>query len=79
MLKIFISHNTEDLDVYFKKSHQALMKLGEVIVNSSERDLDTGEIIAAAQGCQVVICHRSTHGKAAILLPLFVWAIASKA
>ena len=66
MLKIFISHNTEDLDVYFKKSHQTLKKLGEVIVNSSERDLDTGEIIEAAQGCQVVICHRSTHGKTAI-------------
>jgi len=66
MLKIFISHNTEDLDVYFKKSHEALKKLGEVIVNPSERDLDTDEVIEAAQGCQVVICHRSTHGKTAI-------------
>ena len=66
MLKIFISHNTEDLEVYFKKSYEALKKLGQVVVNPNDRDLETGEVIEAAQGCQVLICHRSTHGKAAI-------------
>ena len=65
-LKIFLSHNPEDLEVYFKKAHDALAGLGEVVRNPEDRDLDTGEVIDAAQGCQVVICHRATHGKAAI-------------
>ena len=65
-LKIFLSHNPEDLEVYFKKAHEALADLGEVIRNPKDRDLDTEEVIEAAQGCQVVICHRATHGKAAI-------------
>ena len=66
MLKIFLSHNPEDLGVYFKKAHAALMELGEVVLNPEERDLSTDEIIEAARGCQVVVCHRSTHGKAKI-------------
>jgi D-3-phosphoglycerate dehydrogenase len=66
MIKIFLSHNPEDLEIYFKKAYEALKKLGEVVVNPRDRDLDTGEVIEAARGCQVVICHRSTHGKAAI-------------
>ncbi len=65
-LKIFLSHNPEDLEVYFKKAHEALADLGEVVRNPKDRDLDTDEVIEAAQGCQVVICHRATHGKAAI-------------
>lgn len=65
-LKIFLSHNPEDLEVYFKKAHEALADLGEVVRNPKDRDLDTEEVIEAAQGCQVVICHRATHGKAAI-------------
>lgn len=65
-LKIFLSHNPEDLDVYFKKAHDALAELGEVVRNPKDRDLHTDEVIAAAKGCQVVICHRATHGKAAI-------------
>ncbi len=66
MIKIFLSHNPEDLEIYFKKAYEALKELGEVVLNPRDRDLDTGEVIEAARGCQVVICHRSTHGKAAI-------------
>ena len=66
MIKIFLSHNPEDLEVYFNKAHRALKNLGEVVLNPRDRDLDTNELIEAARGCQIVICHRSTHGKAAI-------------
>ena len=66
MLKIFLSHNPEDLEVYFKKAHLALKAFGEVVLNPKGRNLDTPELIEAAQGCQIVICHRATHGKAAI-------------
>jgi len=66
MLKIFLSHNPEDLEVYFKKAHAALEKIAQVVRNPKNRDLETDEVIEAARGCQVVICHRATHGKAAI-------------
>lgn len=63
MINIFLSHNTEDLSVYFKKAHAALTGLGQVVLNPGSRDLTTEELIDAARGCQVVVCHRSTHGK----------------
>ena len=66
MLKIFLSHNPEDLEVYFKKAYSALKEQCKVIVNPKDRNLNTEEVIEAAHGCQVVICHRATHGKAAI-------------
>ena len=66
MIKIFVSHNPEDLEVYFKKSYEALKALGDVVLNPKDRDLTTDEVIEAAQGCQIIVCHRSTHGKAAI-------------
>jgi D-3-phosphoglycerate dehydrogenase len=62
-MKVFLSHNPEDLGVYFKKAYEALVGMVEVIRNSGERDLTTEEVIQAAAGCQVVVCHRSTHGK----------------
>ncbi len=66
MLKIFLSHNPEDLEVYFKKAYAALVNLAEVVRNPLERNLETDELIEAARGCQVVVCHRATHGKTAI-------------
>lgn len=66
MVKIFISHSPEDLEVYFRKSYEALKELGDVVLNPKDHDLNTEELIEAAQGCQIVVCHRSTHGKAAV-------------
>jgi len=66
MLKIFLSHNPEDLEVYFKKAYNALKEQCNVVLNPKDRNLDSEEVIEAAQGCQVVICHRATHGKAVI-------------
>jgi D-3-phosphoglycerate dehydrogenase len=62
-MKVFLSHNPEDLGVYFKKAHEALTGMVEVVRNPQERDLTTDEVIEAAAGCQVVVCHRSTHGR----------------
>lgn len=36
-LKIFLSHNPEDLEVYFKKAYEALAGLGEVVRNRSRQ------------------------------------------
>ena len=65
MLKVFLSHNSEDLGVYFKKAHAALAGRSDVelVLNPLDRDLTTEEVIKTADGCQVVVCHRSTHGK----------------
>ncbi len=62
-MTVFLSHNPEDLGVYFKKAHEALTGMVEVVRNPQERDLTTDEVIEAAAGCQVVVCHRSTHGR----------------
>lgn len=62
-MKVFLSHNPEDLDVYFKKAYEALAGMAEVVRNPKERDLTAEEVIEVAAGCQVVVCHRSTHGK----------------
>ena len=62
-MKLFLSHNPEDLGVYFKKAYEALVGMVDVVRNPKERDLTTEEVIEAAAGCQVVVCHRSTHGK----------------
>ena len=66
MIKVFLSHNPEDLRIYFQKAHAALMKISQVVVNPKSRDLTTEELIEAARGCQIMVCHRSTHGKSAI-------------
>lgn len=47
MLKIFLSHNPEDLEVYFKKAHEALKAFGVVVRNPKERNLNTNELIDA--------------------------------
>ncbi|RZW27198.1 MAG: hydroxyacid dehydrogenase [Desulfobulbaceae bacterium] len=62
-MKVFLSHNPEDLDVYFKKAYKALAGMAEVVRNPKKRDLASEEVIEVAAGCQVVVCHRSTHGK----------------
>ena len=62
-MKVFLSHNPEDLGVYFKKAYEALTEMVDVVRNPMERDLTTDELIEAAAACQVVVCHRSTHGK----------------
>ena len=49
MVRIFLSHNPEDLGVYFKKAHEALAELGQVVLNPEERDLTTEEVIEAAR------------------------------
>lgn len=75
MLKIFLSHNPEDLGVYFKKAYEALTEMGEVVLNPEKRNLTTEEVIEAASGCQVVICHRATSGKRQIFEELVDLAV----
>jgi D-3-phosphoglycerate dehydrogenase len=66
MLRVFLTHNPEDLDAYYGRALPELRAIAEVTVNPLDRDLTTAELIEHAAGCQVVIAHRSTPGEAAL-------------
>jgi len=67
-LKVFVSHNPEDREAYFGRALPQLSAIRgvEVVLNPADRDLMTAELIEAAQGCQVIVAHRSTPGEAAL-------------
>jgi len=59
-MKIFLTHNPEDREMYFRWALEPLSALGEVVLNPKDRDLTPPELIEAAAGCQVLIAHRAT-------------------
>ncbi len=63
-MRVFVTHNPEDLDAYFGRALPELRAINgvEVVVNPTDHDLSTPELIAAAAGCQVIVAHRSTPG-----------------
>lgn len=63
---IFLAHNPEDREVYFGRALPRLRELGEVRLNTLDRDLTTPEFIEAAKGCRVVVSHRSPVAEAAL-------------
>jgi D-3-phosphoglycerate dehydrogenase / 2-oxoglutarate reductase len=65
-VRVFVSHNPEDREVYFGRALPRLRELVEVVVNPFERNLSTTELIDAAHGCQVIVAHRSTPGETAL-------------
>ncbi len=68
-MRVFVTHNPEDLDAYYGR---ALVDLGavpgvEIVLNPYGREIDgSGELIEAAAGCQVIVAHRSTGGPAEV-------------
>ena len=65
-LRIFVTHNPEDLDAYYERALVDLQALDvEVVLNPTGHDLSTPELIDAASGCHVVVAHRATPGEAA--------------
>jgi len=63
-VRVFVTHNPEDLDAYYGRSLPELEAIAEVVRNPFDRDLTTDELIAAAEGCHVVVAHRATPGEA---------------
>ncbi len=66
MLRAFVTHNPEDLEVYYGRALPELRTVADVVVNPLDRDLTTDELVEHSAGCQVVIAHRSTPGEAAL-------------
>ena len=65
-MKIFVTHNPEDLEAYYRAALEPLRALGEVRLNPAGRNLTTPELIEAAHGCEVIVSHRATHGATAL-------------
>ncbi len=65
-LRVFLTHNPEDLDAYYGRALPHLAQMAEVVQNPTARDLSTTELIDAAAGCDVIVAHRSTPGDAAV-------------
>lgn len=63
-MKVFVTHNPEDLDAYYRRALPGLTEIADVAINPLERDLTPAELIEVAAGCQVIVAHRSTPGSA---------------
>ena len=62
-MKVFVTHNPEDLAAYFGRALPELSAIADVVLNPLDRDLSTPELIDAAAGCDVIVAHRSTPGE----------------
>ncbi len=68
-MRVFVTHNPEDLAAYFHKALpelEALDGVTEVRLNPTDRDLTPDELIKHAHGCDVIIAHRATPGGAEV-------------
>ena len=64
-MKVFVTHNPEDLAAYYGRALPDLSAIADVVLNPLDRDLSTPELVDAAAGCDVIVAHRSTPGDAA--------------
>lgn len=71
-MRVFVTHNPEDREAYYARALVELEALDgvEVVLNPLDRDLTTAELIDLADGCDVIVAHRSTPGEAALFAAL---------
>ena len=71
-MRIFLTHNPEDLRVYYGRALPELSALPgvEVVTNPLDRDLTTPELVDHASGCDVIVAHRATPGEAPVFAAL---------
>ena len=50
MMRVFVTHNPEDLDAYYSRALGELRTVATVTTNPRQRDLTTDELIEAASG-----------------------------
>lgn len=65
-MRVFVTHNPEDLDAYFARALPDLAAIADVVHNPLDRDLTADELTAAAAECQVIVAHRSAAGPAGL-------------
>ncbi len=70
-MRVFVTHNPEDLGAYFTAALAELRSFAhQVVLNPLDRDLTNEELIQYADGCDVIIAHRSTPGEEEVFLGL---------
>ncbi|MEM9042564.1 MAG: NAD(P)-dependent oxidoreductase, partial [Actinomycetota bacterium] len=72
-MRVFVTHCPEDLNAYYGRALpllEGLEGVTGVVLNPTDHDLDDDELVAAADGCEVVVAHRSTPGTADALARL---------
>ena len=62
-MRVFVTHNPEDLEAYYGRARPELEAIAEVVMNPLERDLTTAELIEFGGDCDIVVAHRSTPGE----------------
>ncbi|NIR39455.1 MAG: hydroxyacid dehydrogenase [Actinobacteria bacterium] len=65
-MRVFLTHNPEDLEAYYGRARPGLEAIAEVVTNPLDRDLTTAELIDHASGCDVIVAHRATPGEAGL-------------
>lgn len=63
-MRVFVTHNPEDLQAYYAEALVELRHIADVVLNPTDRDLTTPELIEAAASCDVIVAHRATPGEA---------------
>ncbi len=60
-MRIFVSHPHDKLQHYFGERAMAQAAgIAQVLTNPHARELETAELVAAAQGCDAIIAYRQT-------------------
>lgn len=71
MTKVFVSHPSDKLDMYFgQRATAALRAFAEVHLNPEPRDLSPAELAVAARGCDALIAYRQTAAPAELFQAL---------
>jgi D-3-phosphoglycerate dehydrogenase len=70
VVKVFVTHNPEDLAAYYARALPELQRIADVVVNPLDRDLTTRELTDLAAGCAVIVAHRATPGETNIFSAL---------
>ena len=65
-MRVFVTHNPEDLEAYYGRALPQLEAIAEVVLNTTDRNLSTPELIEAASNCDVIVAHRATPGEKAV-------------
>jgi len=67
MRRIFLTHPPDALRNYYgDKAIAGLSALGDVVFNETGTVLSSGDLAAAAQGCQIIVSDRQTPGEAGL-------------
>ena len=65
-MRVFLTHNPEDLEAYYGRALPELEAVAEVVRNPSGHDLSTGELLEHSAECDVIVAHRATPGERAL-------------